>query len=437
MAIKLSDFKKATYKAGGKTIEVPNLYQSIKRDTKNGYKFLARFVVDGKIISKVLGYSEKDKLTPRSANEKLIEYKNEVEAGYTSSNKINLDALFEEYFKELDTSKQWTDKKRYIYEHYIKSYLGKKNIEAIRPTDINRLLADMKKRELSPRTQKSVLEILKPLYNFANENKFTKENPVKNINVKIPNQKKIVTSATELFTGVHGAINSLFADNPYYRALFMFGFSGRRKNEVLTLKWESIDFENNYYWLEGSNVKNASNQKYPLYPFIKEALLQIPDTKRGLVFKSPITGKKISNIDRQMRNIKKHIAFMFCDDVLYQAYTVLKAKEKTEDYINSLKWSDAHLEDIKEILSSYKGNKTGLVFAELQKDKTDALSFHYMRNILVSMLAEQHTEAIVLSGILGHSDVNTINRYLSINHYKSGTEGLKTINQVLDVEVIG
>lgn len=429
MALKVSNY-----------IQVKN-ESNIKIHIKDNTKFLFDFRMDDKRYRKTFEVSQKALNKTdciKEAKKELLQYRAKIEAGYTSSNKINLDVLFEEYFKELDTSRQWTHKKRYIYEHYIKSYLGKKNIEAIRPTDINRLITDMKKRELSPRTQKSVLEILKPLYNFANENKFTKENPVKNINVKIPNQKKIVTSATELFTRVHSAINSLFADNSYYRALFMFGFSGRRKNEVLTLKWESIDFENNYYWLEGGNVKNSSNQKYPLYPFIKDALLQIPDTKRGLVFKSPVTGKKISNIDRQTRNLKKHIAFMFCDDnPLYQAYTVLKAKEKTDEYINSLKWSDAHLEDIKEILSRYTGSKMGLVFAELQKDKTDTLSFHYMRNILVSMLAEQHTEAIVLSGILGHSDVNTINRYLSINHFKSGTEGLKTINQVLDVEVVG
>jgi len=59
-----------------------------------------------------------------------------------------------------------------------------------------------------------------------------------------------------------------------------------------------------------------------------------------------------------------------------------------------------------------------------------------MRNILVSMLAEQHTEAITLSAILGHKDVNTINKYLSINHFKGSQEGIKRIDNILDVEVL-
>jgi site-specific recombinase XerD len=94
-----------------------------------------------------------------------------------------------------------------------------------------------------------------------------------------------------------------------------------------------------------------------------------------LVFKSPVTGGVILNIDRQMRQLKKYIGI-------------------------------------------------------------DNLSLHYMRNVLVSMLAEQQTEAIVLSGILGHKDVNTINKYLSVNHYNSGKIGLDKIDDVLEAEII-
>lgn len=34
-----------------------------------------------------------------------------------------------------------------------------------------------------------------------------------------------------------------------------------------------------------------------------------------------------------------------------------------------------------------------------------------MRHILVSTLTEQETEAVTLSGILGHKDINTISKY--------------------------
>lgn len=435
MAIRLSDYKKATYKAGGKVIEVPNLYVSIKEDETKGFKFLARFMHDGNIKTKVLGHSKKDNLTPRSANKLLEAYQKDIENGYTSSDRLKLDELFKIYFEHQKATK-WNEVKKGIYNRYIKKPLGSKAIETIKPMQIKKIINDLSKKGLKERTQKTILEVLKPLFKFALENKMIKENPAQNINVKIPNQKKIVTGATELFNQVYQAITTYYKDEPYYQALFLFGFTGRRIGEVLSLKWENVDFINDYYWIE--DTKNDDKQKYPLPPYIKEQLLQIPDTKRGLVFKSPQTGKEISNYDRQMRQLKKQMALMYSyDNPLYQAYTILKTRDKTDTYIMALKWDDKLSEDIQAILSRYDGAKSGLVFENLIKDKFDKLSPHYMRNILVSMLAEHHTEAIVLSGILGHKDTNTINKYLSINHFKSGTEGLKTIDTILDVEVVG
>jgi hypothetical protein len=54
----------------------------------------------------------------------------------------------------------------------------------------------------------------------------------------------------------------------------------------------------------------------------------------------------------------------------------------------------------------------------------------------VSALAEQSTEAITLSGILGHKDINTINKYLSNSTMKSGLKGLKAIDIILDTEIV-
>ncbi|AKF25823.1 hypothetical protein YH65_10825 [Sulfurovum lithotrophicum] len=405
MAIKLSEFRKSTYKAGGKVIEVPNLYESIKTDPKKGRKYLARFRIDEKIYTKILGYSKKNGtviLSPKDAGKLLNAYKEDLEAGYTSTDKVTLDKLFDLYFETLDTSKQWTHKKKYIYDHYIgasknddstpkkitrkpteeeqkrqrifdKKKIGKKKIEKIREMDIQAILNELAKQGLSPRTRKSVMEVINPLFKFAVTNKYLSDNPSLGITVKVPSQKKIVTNATDLFKKVYAGINAYYHDNPYYRALFLFGFTGRRKGEILSLKWENIDFTHNYYWIE--DTKTDDQQKYQLPPYLIEPLQAIKDDRKGLVFKSPVTGKKIVNIDRQMRQLKK--------------------------------------------------------FLEL-----DTLSMHYMRNILVSALAEQGIEAITLSGILGHKDPNTINKYLSINHHKSSQIGLIKVDEIIEEEII-
>ena len=364
MAIKTDDY-----------IPVKN-ESNLKIHKKNIKKFLFDFRYEGQRYRKsyTIKATDWNKGTCiANAKKSLQDYKNDIEAGYTSSSSINLNKLFDLYCETLDTSKKWTTIKIQNYNRYIKEPLGHKQIDKIREMDAKKILTDMIKNKLSPRTQKLILEILKPLFAFATTNKYLKESPIKNLTVKIPSQKKIVTEATALFNKVYQGITSYYKDEPFYQALFLFGFTGRRKSEILKLKWENIDFTNNYYWIE--DTKNDDKQKYPLPPYIKEQILLIKDDKAGLVFKSPITGGVISNIDRQMKQLKGHT-------------------------------------------------------------EIENLSLHYMRNILVSMLAEQQTEAIVLSGILGHKDVNTINKYLSINHYKSGQEGLKKIDDVLEAEIV-
>ncbi|CAA6799970.1 MAG: Phage integrase [uncultured Campylobacterales bacterium] len=306
----------------------------------------------------------------REATKKLQAYKNDIEVGQVSTSFTTLDKMFSLYVGTLDPRKEWTNKKQSIYKLYIKDVIGNKQIDKIREMDIERALVAMKRQGLKPRTQKSVLEVLKPLFSFAIKNKYLKENPSEGIVVNIPSQKRLVTDATELFTKVYKGIISYYKNDPFYRALFLFAcLDARRKSEILNLKWENIDFSNNYYWIE--DTKNDDKQKYNLQEDIKEALLQIEDEHIGLVFKSPITSKALTTTDRQMRQLKKYIGI-------------------------------------------------------------DNLSMHYMRNIFVSMGAENKIEAITLSGALGHKDANTINKYLSTNHYNASLLTSKTIQKVLN-----
>lgn len=93
-------------------------------------------------------------------------------------------------------------------------------------------------------------------------NKLMSENPAQEIIIKIPSQKKIVTNAIELFKKVYEGITEYYKDNPFYQALFLFAFTGRRKSEILNLKWGNVDLNNDYYWIE--DTKNGEKQRYPL-----------------------------------------------------------------------------------------------------------------------------------------------------------------------------
>ncbi len=333
----------------------------------------------------------------KTARRELDIMKDEIINGTYGNNLIKLDKLFIEYI-QTKPHNNWTHKLTHIYDLYIgnselsnisrkpteatikkresynKTKIGHKAVGDIKERDILSIISKMEKEHhLSPRTQKSILEVLNPLFDYAVRNKYLTESPSKYITIKIPSQKKIVTDATELFRRVYTGIIEYYHDEPFYKALFLFAFTGRRKSEILNLKWENIDFKKDYYWIE--DTKNGDKQRYKLSPMLKVTLLELLDDRVGLVFKSPVTGTKIVNLDRQMKQLRKHT-------------------------------------------------------------KIENLTLHYMRNILVSALAEQQTEAITLSGILGHKDINTINKYLSNSTMKSSIKGLETIDKILDTEII-
>jgi len=83
----------------------------------------------------------------------------------------------------------------------------------------------------------------------------------------------------------------LSKDDPIYIVIVLAAFYGLRRSEVLGVKWNAIDFENNvitvrhkiYITKDGNNQRvikgsdkmktKASLRSFPLIPFVREALL--------------------------------------------------------------------------------------------------------------------------------------------------------------------
>lgn len=364
----------------------------IRRNKKDRRCFLLDFRVNGKRYRKIVKVGTKD-AHPKTNLVKarlLLEELKEKLRNELPSHTLTLNQLFYEYMKD-KKSTAWNNKKRDNYDLYIgdsglphskpvstkdntqtrklyvASKIGHMKITNIKPMHIEKIISVMAKHGLSPRTQKGIVEILNPLFKNAIQNHYIDKNPSEFIKVKVPSQKKVVTNASDLFRKVHNGICEYYKDNPFYRAYFLFGFTGRRKSEILKMKWNNIDLDGNYYWIE--ETKNGEVQKFPLPAMVKEALLAMEGKRMGYVFKGA-DGGHLKNTDRQTKNLREFIG-------------------------------------------------------------EENLTMHYMRNILVSALAENSVEAITLSGVLGHKQVGTINKYLSQNTMKSGMKSLSVIDTIL------
>ena len=98
----------------------------------------------------------------------------------------------------------------------------------------------------------------------------------------------------------------LYTNDPYYRAFFLLALQGRRKSEVIKLKWQDISFEYDYYLLV--DTKNDEEQKIFLPPNVKEALFEFYNADTGWVFESPVNrGQRLSDAKKQTEKMKREI----------------------------------------------------------------------------------------------------------------------------------
>jgi len=361
MAISLKDYKATKHKG---------LYIH-KQDTN---KFLFNFRLNGKTTRKIFHASpslgKADKLKTAYAElEKLKGVRDRV-----NKSGGNLNATIDEYFEKLQAMTERNEDTRKAYELYYKKYIqpviGKMKIVNVAPRHITTIMTSVK--HLSNSSRQKAIAILVPIFKLAIDEELIQFSPIKSIHKvkrKQIEEKKIVTDAETKYRKVYNAINTVFADNHKIRALFLFGFYGRRKTEALQLKWSDIDFINNSYTIRGANSKINTDMTFKLPADVKNALTQCKKISDYIFASNRDPSKPISEIREHVEKIRA---------VTYPEY-----------------------------------------------------NFHWMRNLAVSALSSMGVEAIHLSAMLGHTDTNTVKQYLSLQRETSSAHALEASQRLL------
>ncbi len=321
-------------------------------------------------------YDKKTRL--RKAREWANSERDAIENVTVFSAQATLNTIADEYFANKCEDTAWTKARQDNYDLYWCNSIGKKKVKDIRQAHIDRVKKQMmtkghsKQTEngVSPRTiKKTLIQVLKPIMEYAKTNKLIDEVPTFDV-PKQTRQKKIVDDAGSKLATLYTTITSIYKEEPFYRALFLFALYGRRWNEIRTLEWSDINYLNNTYTIRAINNKIGRDQTYELSVPIAEALSHIKDDTKGLVFKSPTTGKELYPPKRQLAKVRE-------------------------------------ASDIPE------------------------LTMHYFRHILVSAMGEMGTATTVLSASLGHTNLDTVNNfYLSANHTKASKEANLMISSI-------
>jgi len=93
---------------------------------------------------------------------------------------------------------------------------------------------------------------------------------------------------------------------------------------------------------------------------------------------------------------------------------------RINEWVFASRKSDTHIVDIRKATDKIKRHLGD-----------ESFGIHYLRNVMVSAMAEQGFDSIHLSGALGHNDPNTIKKYLTMNYLKSSEMASGVIDGVV------
>jgi integrase len=149
----------------------------------------------------------------------------------------------------------------------------------------------MRRKTVSGATCNRILALLRHLFNLAIEAGYVRDNPVKGIKKykEAPWRRKFVLSEDELQMLVNAA-------SPHFRGILAIAIgTGLRKGDILSLRWNNIDFEHNVITLY--QQKTEESIEIPMLPMVREVLWRLNATAGNSPLVFTLTpGKKIGDI---------------------------------------------------------------------------------------------------------------------------------------------
>jgi integrase len=248
-----------------------------------------------------------------------------------------------------DTVKKRSWKRDELCLRHLIAFYGNRQLPNIKPQDVDEYKAS-RLMKVSPATVNRELEVLRYLFNLADRwNKYFGKNPVSRAGLlPLNNQKERILNFDE-------EKRLLDACDTYLRNIVITAlYTGMRKGEIISLKWEHVDFDSNTITIDQMNSKSKKTRRIPINSDLRTLLLnqRLKSAGSEYVFHS-------SKGTPYLRQDSLNRAFMLA----------------------------------------------------LRKAKIEGLRFHDLRHTAATRMIESGASIVAVSKILGHADLKTTMRY--------------------------
>jgi site-specific recombinase XerD len=281
------------------SLAIKSNFQGIyKKQTKKGLAFIARYTVNKKTRTQIIGYMEtgmteyeayKERLNLIASNQLLVATES------VRSDEYNLALLFNRFILDTSCNLAENTKSNYksIYNQYINKDFSEADIRNVTAIDLQRYINNTLEYR-RPSTVDKIVYALKKFYRYLQDRGIYRYNSASNLEIPKYDNKKYFSMSKRDLRRVINYIKNI--ESHLFKTFYYILLHGRRWNESMQLKWSDIDFPNKVYKLSYENTKTKQNQFYYLEEFQLAALKKLKEMNNSavFVFENPKTKKPYS-----------------------------------------------------------------------------------------------------------------------------------------------
>lgn len=311
---------------------------------------------------------------------------------------ITLDEAFDRYFEE---KAQFQSKPDNILLRIskISTELGVQYLHEVDKKVLSNYIA-LRKETVKNGTINRELAIISAVKNLADEFWEVKTNPANPLKFKLPEPAENIKYLKDWDTAQKIIDKALPHLKPIiYTALY----TGFRRGNILSLKWEQIDFTNDTITVKvkDKNTVGGKNLTIPMIAKLKEILLAQPRINE-FVFNH--SGKPISDIKHSWHSI---------------FYGFVQTNKKDIKEGDVVEWRKLKI-DGKKVLVPYK--------RVLKDPELPYINFHTLRHTAMTWIVKSTGDIRVAQKIAGHADIKTTVKYAHVLDEQKRSALEKTFN---------
>ncbi len=269
-----------------------------KRKGKKGFTWYVDYTFKGRRIRRALPYVKTRKEAEKVLASILSKIAKKEYLGIEEK-EITLEEFTHKYLEYSKTSKSFKtyEMDSIAIKHFLEFMDKKVMLSEITKEDIEEFKIYLIKKGLKPKSINNYCGALRTMFNKAVEWEYIKSSPFKGIKLlrlPPPNWKWITPEEAEKL--IHCA-------SPHLKPIIMVAlYTGLRKSELLSLRWENIDFHNEVIRIK--KTKTRKERFIPVHPRVKKILLELYYNKKSeYVF--TYMGKPVKNIKTSFRTAVK------------------------------------------------------------------------------------------------------------------------------------